>query len=87
MSRTPDGLPRVTEETFIKFLCNYEFDISSAKNDPRVTCRIQKENPQIHRILDIGMKNAPNREASVYYELGIQICYELLRIESKERNL
>ena len=80
MARTPEGLPQVSEETFIEFLRSY--NIASDKNEPEVTRRIQKENPQIYRILKIGMQNAPNREAKVYYECGMQICYELLRRQS-----
>jgi len=38
MTRTLEGLPKVTEETFMGFLKNY--DISSAKNDPSVIRRI-----------------------------------------------
>lgn len=78
--RTLEGLPVVTEETFIEFLRNY--DITSPENDPEVTHRIEQENPQIHRILRIGMKQAPNKEARSYYECGMQICYELLRRQS-----
>ena len=77
MTRTLEGLPKVTEETFMEFLRNY--DISSVENDPSVTRRIQKENPQIYRILSLGMQKAPSEEARAYYECGIQICYELLR--------
>ncbi len=81
MTRTKDGLPKVTEETFREFLKKY--DISSAENDPEVTHRIQEENPQIYRILNLGMQNAPSKEARAYYECGIQICYELLRKQNK----
>ena len=77
MTRTLEGLPKVTEETFMEFLRNY--NIASAENDPAVTRRIQEENPQIYRILNLGMQNAPNKEARAYYECGMQICYELLR--------
>ena len=74
---TNDDLPIVTEETFLDFFGDY--DISSAENDPEVTSRIEQQNPQIYRILSIGMGNAPNSEARVYYEMGVQVCYELLR--------
>ncbi|MEK6874786.1 MAG: hypothetical protein AABX52_03500 [Nanoarchaeota archaeon] len=77
MTRKLDGLPRVTEETFMDFLRVY--DLSSAQNNPEVTLVIQRENPQIYRILQLGMKAAPTREARAYYECGMQICYELLR--------
>ena len=77
MTRTSEGLPKVTEETFMELLRNY--DISSPENDPAVTRRIQEENPQIYRILKLGMQNAPTTEAKAYYECGMQICYELLR--------
>jgi len=80
MTRTLEGLPKVAEETFIEFLRNY--DISSAENDPSVTRRIQEENPQIYRILNLGKQNAPSKEAKSYYECGMQICYELLRRQS-----
>jgi len=82
MSRTEDGLPIVTEQTFMKFLGIY--DISSAENDPEVTRRIEAENPQIFRILRLGMKAAPTKEARAYYECGVQIAYELLRTQSRE---
>lgn len=80
MIRTLEGLPKVTEETFMEFLRNY--NIASAENDPEVTRRIQEENPQIYRILNLGIQNAPTREARAYYECGMQICYELLRRQS-----
>jgi hypothetical protein len=80
MTRTLDGLPKVTEETFMEFLRNY--NIAPAENDPAVTRRIQEENPQIYRILNLGMQNAPSKEARAYYECGMQICYELLRRQS-----
>ena len=47
MTRTLEGLPEVSEETFMEFLRNY--NIASAENDPAVTRRIQEENPQIYR--------------------------------------
>jgi len=81
MKKTLDGLPIVTEETFMELLKNY--DISAERNDPEVTNKIKKENPQIYRILKIGMENAPNKEAKAYYECGMQICYELLRNQAK----
>lgn len=80
MTRTLEDLPIVTEETFMELLRNY--DLASPENDPAVTLKIQKENPQIYRILNIGMKNAPSKGARSYYECGIQICYELLRRQS-----
>ena len=80
MTGTLEGLPEVTEETFIEFLRDY--DLSSVENDPSVTQRIQRENPRIYRILNLGMQNAPSKEARAYYECGIQICYELLRRQS-----
>ena len=78
---TKDGLVVVTEDIFMDFLRNY--DISSAKNDPELTRRIERENPQIYRILNLGMQNAPNKEAKAYYECGMQICYELLRKQTR----
>jgi len=58
---TKDGLVVVTEDIFMDFLRNY--DISSAKNDPELTRRIERENPQIYRILRLGMQSAPTIEA------------------------
>ncbi len=78
MTRTLEGLPAVTEETFMEFLRKYNI----AENDPAVTRRIEEENPQIYRILNLGMQNAPSKEARAYYECGMQICYELLRRQS-----
>jgi hypothetical protein len=78
---TSDGLPVVEESTFVKFV-KTEYDISSPNGDPAVTERIERENPQIARILRLGMENAPNRAAAAYYETGIQIVYELLRKQS-----
>lgn len=84
MERTDDGLAVVTEKTFMEFLKNY--DISSENNDPELTLRIEKENPQIYHILQLGMKGAPNKAARSYYECGMQICYELLRRQSNSNN-
>lgn len=78
---TKDGLPIVTEDTFLQ--CVREFPISSPDNDPEVAQRIRDENPQIGRIIRLGMKSAPNREAQAYYEAGCQLTYELLRRQSK----
>ena len=75
--KTEDGLAVVSERTFLEFLQDY--DINAENNDPVITQRIRYENPQIYRILDLGMQNAPTREAQTYYECGIQIMYELLR--------
>ena len=77
VERTKDGLFIVTEQTFMNFL--QEYDITLPNNNPFVTERIKIENPQIYRILSIGMKEAPNNEARVYFEAGVQIAYELLR--------
>jgi len=77
---TEEGLPVVTEETFMEFLQKY--DISSGNNEPEVTERIRRENPQIARLFRLGMENAPNKAARVYYETGVQIAYELLRLQS-----
>ncbi|MBS3074628.1 hypothetical protein J4447_04225 [Candidatus Pacearchaeota archaeon] len=74
---TNDGLPVVNELTFLNFV--REYPIASGNNDPEVTKRIETENPQIHRILSLGMQEAPTHEAKSYYEMGIQIAYELLR--------
>jgi len=78
---TEDGLPVVTEEIFMEFIRSYP--ISFAENDPGVTERIKLENPQIYRILYLGMKSAPTRESRVYFECGVQIAYEMLRRQSK----
>lgn len=78
---TSDGLPVVEESTFVKFV-KTEYDISSKNGDPSVTARIESENPQIARILRLGMENAPTNQARAYYECGMQICYELLRKQS-----
>ena len=77
---TTDGLAVVTEEIFEEFLRNYK--LNSPNNDPEVTKRIESENPQIYRILKIGMENAPTKEARAYYECGMQIVYELLRMQT-----
>ncbi|MBI2042794.1 hypothetical protein HYT25_00195 [Candidatus Pacearchaeota archaeon] len=77
MSRTLDGLPVVTEQTLIDFSRVYA--IASPNNDPLITAKIRDENPQIYRILKIGMEQAPNKEARAYYEMGMQIIYELFR--------
>lgn len=79
-NKTIDNLPIVTEKTFEEFIKKYP--IASEENDPEITERIKKENPQIYRILQIGMQQAPNRAARSYYECGMQICYELLRRQS-----
>jgi len=81
MTKTLDGLPIVSEETFMDFI--REYPINSEKNDPEITERIKRENPQIYRLMKIGMDNAPNEEASVYFECAFQITYELLRKQNK----
>ncbi len=81
MATTKDGLAVITEKTFMEFLQTYRID--AANNDPRVTTRIKRENPQLYRILKIGMDAAPSGEAKCYYECGMQIVYELLRKQSK----
>ena len=81
MARTIDGLPIVSEETFMKFM--QEYPISSAENDPEITERIKKENPQIYRLMKIGMDNAPDNEARIYFECAFQITYELLRKQNQ----
>lgn len=75
------ALPTVSEEGLMKFLMIY--NLSSGQNDPEVTERIKTENPQIYRMLKLGMEAAPTKEARAYYECGIQICYELLRRASE----
>ena len=80
IKKTADGLPVVNESTFIAFVKSYP--IASPENDPEVTRRIERENPQIYRLLRSGMQNAPNKEARAYYECGVQITYELLRRQS-----
>ena len=80
---TKDGLPVVTEEILMEFLGDYCIDHPEG-NDPLVTRRIKLENPQIHRLLEIGMNQAPNKAARGYYECGMQIVYELLRRQSGE---
>jgi len=81
MAKTIDGLPIVSEETFMKFVKEYPF--TSEKNDPEITERIKKENPQIYRLMEIGMNSAPNNEARVYFECAFQITYELLRKQNQ----
>lgn len=80
--KTRDGLPVVAEETFSKFV--REYPLSSPNNNPAVTRRIRAENPQIYRILKLGMQATPNFAARAYYECGIQVVYELLRVQSAE---
>ena len=75
--KTQDGLPIVAEATFIKFVRGYDF----SHNDPAITRRIEEENPQVHRVLSIGMQQAPTPAARAYYECGVQIAYELLRMQ------
>jgi hypothetical protein len=79
IKRTLDGLPIVSEETFLEFLKNY--NLIPSENDPEVNERIKNENPQIYGILHLGMENAPTKEARSYYEYGMRICYELLRMQ------
>ena len=73
-------MSKITEEISMEFLRKY--NIASAENDSAVSRRIQEENPQIYHILNLGMQNALNKEARVYYECRMQICYELLRRQS-----
>ena len=80
--RTKEGLPIVTETTLVEFLKNEP--IASTGNDPKITRRIKKENPQLYRLLQIGMEEAQTKEARVYYERGIQITYELLRLQGQK---
>lgn len=77
MTTTKDGLAVVSEETFFEFFKHHGF--TSYNNDPAVTERIKSENPQIYRMLKLGMESAPTKEARIYYECGIQIVYELFR--------
>lgn len=77
MATTEDGLAVVTETTFLEFLQDY--DITSPDNDPALTERIKSENPEVYRILQLGMQGAPSKEARAYYEMGMQIAYDLLR--------
>jgi len=81
MAKTIDGLPVVSEETFMKFI--QEYPIASGDNDPKVTERIEKENLQIYRLMKLGMDNAPNNEARIYFECAFQIAYELFRKQSQ----
>ncbi len=80
MNKTEDGLPVVSEDAFRRFLNHY--DLTSVDNDPEVRERISRENPQIARIIGIGKAQAPNHSARVYYEMGAQVVYELLRRQS-----
>lgn len=78
--QTPDGLPVVDEGTLMEFLRQY--NIASPDNDPELTQRIEGENPQIYRMLRLGMEGAPTHVAMLYFEAGMQIAYDLLRIQS-----
>ncbi len=80
--RTKNGLPVVSEETFMKFLG--EYDLTAVGGDPDVTARIESENPQIYRLLKLGMAAAPSKEARSYFLTGVHIAYELLRRQSAE---
>lgn len=82
---TKEDLALVTEETFMEFLRSY--DLTSITNDPEITERIKSENPQIYRILKLGMQAAPSKEARTYYECGIQIVYELLKKQIEANKL
>ena len=83
MRLTQDGLPVVSEDTFLEVVTTYP--IASTSNSPEVRGRIEKENSQIARIIRLGMGNTLNKEARLYFEMGCQLTYELLRIQSKAR--
>ena len=78
---TEDGLPIVAGDIFLKVVQDYP--IASGTNSDEVRKRIEKENPQIARIIKLGMEGDHSREAKVYYEMGCQITYELLREQSR----
>lgn len=75
--RTKEGLAVVTKQTFTEFLKDY--NIISPNNNCFLTERIKTENPEIYRILEMGMAEAPSCEAGEHFEMGIQIVYDLLR--------
>ena len=75
--RTEEGLPIVTEETFMEFL--KEYNLALENNNPEVTRKIEQDNPQIYRFLKLGMEGAPDKNSRIYYECGVQIVYELLK--------
>ncbi len=77
---TADYLPVVSDKTFIKVVTTYP--LNSANNDIETRKRIERENPQIDRIVRLGMEGATNHEAKKYFEMGCQITYELLRAQS-----
>ena len=77
---TKDGLAVVSEETFVEVVTSYP--IASAQSDPEIRAKIEAENPQIYRILKLGSMNAPTPAARSYYEMGIELAYELIRAES-----
>ena len=77
---TADGLPVISGETFLNVVATYP--IASGGNDLETRKRIERENPQIDRIVKLGMEGAPNHEARMYFEMGCQITYELLRTQS-----
>ena len=82
---TKDGLPVVTDATFLEVVTTYP--IASAVGDPVVRERLETENPQIYRILKIGAKNAPDTNSRSYYIMGIEIAYELLRAQSAKNSV
>ncbi len=77
---TKDGLPVVTETTFGQVVTTYP--IASPNGDPKVRKRIEYENPQVHRILELGSRAASTPQACAYYQMGVEITYELLRAQS-----
>lgn len=89
---TKDGLAVVTEQTLIEFLRKH--DISSPGNDSVIRERMKRENPQIYRMLVLGLEGIDTdhhlsedvrRFAHSYYESGMQIVYELLRMQTGSR--
>ena len=76
---TVGGLPVVSEETFLEVVTTYP--LVSGTNNPETRMRIEKENPQIAEVVRIGISVAPNLAAGVYFEMGCQITYELLRAQ------
>ena len=81
--RTKEGLPVVTEETLKEFLKKY--DISSPHGEPYATEIIRQQNPEIYRMLRLGVDNAPDKTSRSYLETGMQMVYELLRLESAKQ--
>jgi len=77
---TNDGLPIVTKDTFMELLESCDIGLDP---DPEIAQRIESENPQIHRLIRYGVQGALNEDGRKHYEQGIQLVYELLRLQSR----